>query len=187
MLDPTATDRQVVDAVLAGDRDAFRLLVDRESRAVIATCQRVIGSSSDAEDAAQEAFTRAYLALATFRADGPFGAWIRRIAIRVSVARVAAAHAAVSLDDERNHMNADRQAGTDPEVQLLDAEERAALIDAIRHLPSDQREAVMLRFFGDHSVEEIARLTDRPIGTVKSRLSRGVASLRDQLGVRSTP
>jgi RNA polymerase sigma-70 factor, ECF subfamily len=187
VLDPTATDRQVVDAVLAGDRDAFRLLVERESTTVIAACRRVVGSPAEAEDAAQEAFTRAYLALATFRGDGPFGAWIRRIAMRTAVERLGHARVAVSLDDERFHEGVDGRAGADPEIQVLDAEERAGLIDAVQHLPSDQREAVMLRFFGERSVEEIARLTDRPVGTVKSRLSRGVASLRDQLGVRSAP
>jgi len=186
VLDPTATDRQVVDAVLAGDRDAFRLLVERESSMVISACRRVLGPA-EAEDAAQEAFTRAYLSLGTFRSDGPFGAWVRRIAIRLSVARLAAAHAAVSLDDERSHGRVGRQPGVDPEVQLLDTEERAALVDAVAQLPADQREAVMLRYFGDRSIDEIARLTNRPIGTVKSRLSRGVASLRDQFGVRSAP
>ncbi|HEX6868647.1 MAG TPA: sigma-70 family RNA polymerase sigma factor [Candidatus Limnocylindrales bacterium] len=187
MLDPTPPDRQVVDAVLAGDRDAFRPLVERESAMVIAACRRVVGNTAEAEDVAQEAFTRAYVALASFRGDGPFGAWIRRIAIRIAVERLAASHAALSLDDERFHERVAHQAGNDPEVRLIDIEERAALIDAVGHLPADQRQAVMLRFFGDRSVEEIARLTDRPIGTIKSRLSRGVASLRDQFGVRSAP
>lgn len=187
MLDPTATDRQVVDAVLAGDRDAYQLLVERESRMVIGTCRRVLGSDTDAQDAAQEAFIRAYLSLATFRGDGPFGAWIRRIAMRVAVERLGATHGAASLDDERLHARADRRPNANPERQLLDTEERAMLLDAVSHLPPDQRDVVLLRFFGDRTVEEIARLTDRPIGTVKSRLSRGVATLRDQFGARTAP
>ena len=189
MLDPRATDRQIVDAVLAGDRDAFRLLVDRESRMVINACHRVLGSPADAQDAAQEAFVRAYQSLATYRGDGPFGAWVRRIAVRVAIARLAAGVGVVSLDEGRRHDTSglDQPTAADPVDRVLDDEEREVLRDAVAHLPADQRDVVMLRFFGDRSVEEIARITERPVGTVKSRLSRGVATLRDQFGVRSTP
>ena len=189
MLDPRATDRQIVDAVLAGDRDAFRLLVERESRMVINACHRVLGSPVDAQDAAQEAFVRAYQSLATFRGDGPFGAWVRRIAVRVAIARLAAGDIAVSLDDARRHdaTGIGRRTAADPVDRVLDDEERATLLDAVAHLPADQRDVVMLRFFGDCSVEEIARITDRPVGTIKSRLSRGLATLRAQFGVRTTP
>src|SRR5689334_13255063 len=153
---------------------------------VINACHRVLGSPADAQDAAQEAFVRAYQSLATFRGDGPFGAWVRRIAIRVAIARLAAGDVTLSLDDGRHHEPvAQRRSTGDPVDRILDEEERSALRDAVAHLPADQRDVVMLRFFGERSVEEIARITDRPIGTVKSRLSRGVATLRDQFGVRS--
>jgi RNA polymerase sigma-70 factor (ECF subfamily) len=189
LLDPRANDRQIVDAVLAGDRDAFRLLVERESRMVINACHRILGNPIDAQEAAQEAFVRAYQLLATFRGDGPFGAWVRRIAVRVAIARLAAGDGAVSLDDGRRHVAAvgDRRSAPDPVDWILDDEERDALRDAVAHLPPDQRDVVMLRFFGERSVEEIARITDRPVGTVKSRLSRGVATLRDQFDTRSAP
>ena len=183
MPDPTASDRQIVDAVLGGDRDAFRLLVERESAMVIGACRRILGSTSDAQDAAQEAFVRAYQSLATFRGDGPFGAWVRRIAVRIAVARLAV-DAAVSLDEGRAIPTGSPSDG-DPVGRILDSEERAALTDAIARLPADQRQVVMLRFYGDRSVEDIARLTDRPVGTVKSRLSRGIANLREQFNVRS--
>jgi len=184
LLDPTAPDRQIVDAVLGGDRDAFRLLVERESAMVMRACQRILGSTTDAQDAAQEAFVRAYQSLATYRGDGPFGAWVRRIAVRVAVARLAM-DGALSLDDDRTRASAWAPSDGDPVGHLLDSEERAALTDAIARLPADQRQVVMLRFYGDRSVEDIARLTDRPVGTVKSRLSRGIATLREQFGVRS--
>ena len=71
VIEPTTSDRQVVDAVLAGDREAFRVLVERESWTVIGVCRRVLGDPTEAEDAAQDTFTRAYEALATYRGDGP--------------------------------------------------------------------------------------------------------------------
>ena len=82
-------ERQVVDAVLAGDREAFRTLVERESRAVIAACTRILGDRHEAEDVAQEAFVTAYRSLSTWRADGPFGAWLSRIAVRIAIRRAA--------------------------------------------------------------------------------------------------
>src|SRR3954466_4197062 len=78
-------DRSVVDAVLGGDRDAFRFLVDRESAGVIRACHRVLGDLHEAEDAAQEAFVTAYRSLAGWRGDGPFAAWLTRIAVRIAL------------------------------------------------------------------------------------------------------
>jgi RNA polymerase sigma-70 factor, ECF subfamily len=184
LLDPTASDREIVDAVLGGDRDAFRFLVERESAMVIGACRRILGTTTDAQDAAQEAFVRAYQSLATFRGDGPFGAWVRRIAVRIAVARLAV-DGVLPLDDARSTDAGRSRSDADPVARLLDAEERDALAEAIARLPADQRQVVTLRFYGERSVEDIARLTDRPVGTVKSRLSRGIATLREQFGVRS--
>lgn len=187
MIEPTTSDRQIVDAVLAGDREAFRVLVERESRAVIGTCGRILGDPVEAQDTAQDAFTQAYKALATFRGDGSFGAWLRRIAIRVAIARLAARRDVVRLDGQTVDPRAAMlRSPDDPEAYLLDAEHRAAVFDAVTSLPVSQREVVLLRFYGDLSLEEIALATSHPIGTVKSRLSRGVTSLREQLTSRSS-
>ena len=77
-------DRAIVDAVLAGDREAFRHLVEREAASVVRACHRVLGDLHEAEDAAQEAFVTAYRSLAGWRGDGPFGAWLTRIAVRIA-------------------------------------------------------------------------------------------------------
>ena len=69
-------DRAIVEAVLAGDREAFRVLVDREGAAVVRACHRILGDLHEAEDAAQEAFVTAFRSLAGWRGDGPFGAWL---------------------------------------------------------------------------------------------------------------
>lgn len=188
MIDPTQSDRQVIDAVLAGDREAFRVLVERESAPVIEACRRVLRDPVEAQDAAQDAFTQAFQALATFRGDGPFGAWLRRIAVRTAIARLAARPDLVTLDGETlDPRAAALRSDDDPEGHTLDVEHRAAVTDAIAKLPAAQRDVVMLRFYGDLSLEEIAQVTHHPIGTVKSRLSRGVAGLRDQLTPRSVP
>jgi RNA polymerase sigma-70 factor (ECF subfamily) len=185
-MEPTTCDRQVVDAVLAGDRQAFRVLVERESQAVIGTCRRILGDPIEAQDVAQDVFTQAYQSIATYRGDGPFGAWLRRIAVRAAIARLAARRDMVTIDGETlDPRAAALRSDDDPEAHVLDAEHRAAIIDAVAGLPVNQREVVFLRFYGDLSLQEIARVTGHPMGTVKSRLSRGVASLRDQIRTRS--
>jgi len=188
VLDSTLGDRQVVDAVLAGDREAFRVLVERESQAVIGVCRRILGDPVDAQDAAQDAFSQAFEALATFRGDGPFGAWLHRIAVRAAIARLAARRVAVTLDAESIDPRAAMLiSADDPEAVALDGEDRATILAAVKALPEAQRDVVLLRFYGELSLDEIAEATRNPLGTVKSRLSRGVASLRDQLVTRSAP
>src|SRR5262245_15876234 len=118
-------------------------------------CHRILASPADAQDAAQEAFVRAYQSLATFRGDGPFGAWVRRIAVRVAIARLAAGDGAVSLDDARRHDAAglDRRTGADPVDRILDDEERATLLGPGPHTPLGQRRVVIAQVVADSPVD----------------------------------
>lgn len=180
-------DREIVDAVLAGDTESFRRLVERELPSLLGICRRILRDPIEAEDAAQEALIQAYRALATFRGDGSFGAWLARIGVRVASARRFSRPAVEPLDDavaERRSPGPDP--AEDPEARLLDLERRRAILDAIRGLPPAQRRVVALRLFDDLSLEEIAAMTELPMGTVKSRLHRGLARVRDQLGARSS-
>ncbi len=187
VIEPPPEDRQLVDAVIAGDHEAFRALVDRESQAVIDACRRIVGDPVEAQDVAQDAFLQAYRALATYRGDGPFGAWLRRIAVRLAAARLAARTEVIRLDaDALDPRAAHLSSGDDPEAESLDMERRAAIFDAVKGLPTAQRDVIVLRFYGDLSLQEIAALIRHPVGTVKSRLHRGIGGLRHQLGVRTT-
>lgn len=197
VLQPTSglsDERAVVAAVLAGDRDAFRRLVDRESASVVAACHRILGDHAEAEDAAQEAFVTAFRSLATWRGDGPFGAWVGRIAVRIAL-RMAGRRRTVTWRDplgrrgdavaaaERsaNHSALEASPRTDPALLTVRAERATEIRGAVTALPEPYREVVALRFFGEASLDEIARQTGRPIGTVKTQLHRGLARLRDQL------
>jgi RNA polymerase sigma-70 factor (ECF subfamily) len=176
-------DRALVDAVLAGDRDAYRLLVERESRAVIGACMRVLGDADEAQDAAQDAFVQAFRSLAGYRGDGTFGAWVGRIARRIAVARAASAGRRVTTDVEAAaDLVSDGTA--DPLEHVVDVEQSARLRHAVERLPEDQRQVVALRFFHDMPLERIATETNVPLGTVKSRLHRALARLRDQGDLR---
>jgi RNA polymerase sigma-70 factor (ECF subfamily) len=177
-------DRQLVDAILGGDTAAFRLLVERESADVIAVCRRILGNPTEAEDVAQEAFLQAYRSLATYRADGSFAAWIARIAARQALARLVKRRPALELD-EANTGAALSITGDEPEASALAGEQRAAVREAVAALPRAQRDVVALRYFGELSLEEIAQTTRTPVGTVKSRLHRALASLRESMPSRS--
>jgi RNA polymerase sigma-70 factor (ECF subfamily) len=178
--DPTVEldERAAVDAVLAGDRDAFRVLVDREATAVIRACHRVLGDLHEAEDAAQEAFVTAFKSLAGWRGDGPFGAWLTRIAVRIALRRVQRRRDVTWIDPTDPAVGVDIPGGPDPAMTTIRAERSASVRAAVARLDEPYRETVALRFFADLSLDEIATQTGRPLGTVKTHLHRGLLRLR---------
>lgn len=184
-------ERVAVEAVLAGDRDAFRVLVDREAAMVVRACYRILGDRHDAEDAAQEAFVIAYRSLGSWRGEGTFGAWLSRIGVRVAL-RLAARRRTVQWvtpvvgsDSDPAIQIVDRSAtAADPAILAVRAERTADLRSAVARLDEPYRETVALRFFAERSLAEIAAETGRPLGTVKTHLHRGLQRLRDVLGER---
>jgi RNA polymerase sigma-70 factor, ECF subfamily len=185
-------ERAIVDAVLAGDREAFRRLVEREAPALVRACQRILGDHAEAEDAAQEAFVTAFRSLASWRGDGPFGAWLTRIGVRIALRQAGRRRTVPWLDPARSAGGerpdaADRAADraalaaapmTDPALLTMRAEHATEIRAAVAALPDPYREVVALRFFGDASLQEIARQTGKPLGTVKTQLHRGLARVR---------
>ena len=186
-------DRTIVEAVLAGDRDAYRQLVERESASVVAACARILGDHSEAEDVAQEAFVIAYRSLGTWRAEGTFGAWLARIAVRLALRSAGRRKQVawldpVAADADQPGQERFRTSGAtdavDPAHSVIRAEQDARVRAAVVALDEPYREVVALRFFGDRSLQEIASATDRPLGTVKTHLHRGLARLRSALEER---
>jgi RNA polymerase sigma-70 factor (ECF subfamily) len=188
-------DRAIVDAVLAGDRDAYRRLVEREAPTLIRACHRILGDHAEAEDAAQEAFVTAFRSLASWRGDGPFGAWLTRIGVRIALRQAGRRRTVTWRDPHRvapaeTPTPADRAAErdavaaapmTDPAILSLRAERATEVRTALAALPEPYREVVALRFFGEASLDEIAHETGRPLGTVKTHLHRGLTKLRASL------
>lgn len=176
--DGAVDDRGLVDAVLAGNRDAFRELVEREQVAVYRACLRVLGRPHDAEDVAQESFVMAFRALGTYRGDGPLGGWLMRIALRQAYRRLG-------QRSETSELSPDLPIGapsSDPLAATLAGERQREIRLAVAALGEPYREVLALRFFGDMSLEEIAQATRRPVNTVKTHLRRGLQRLRPILG-----
>ena len=155
--------------------------MDREGPAVVRACHRVLGDLHEAEDAAQEAFVSAFRALGTWREDGPFGAWLTRIAVRIAIRRSQKRRTVTWLDPANPGAAADHANAPDPATLSLRAERASDVRDALARLDEPYREVVALRFFGDLSLGEIADQTGRPLGTVKTHLHRGLLRLRASL------
>lgn len=180
-------DRAMADAVLAGDPEAFRVLVEREAAAVIAACRRILGDPSEAEDVAQEAFVLAYRKLGTYRGDGPIGGWLMRIAIREARDRAVRRRPTVTLDDADERHPVSPAMWGDP-VAVAEAKERAArLCSAVAALPAHYRDAVRMRYLDERSFGEIAAATGRPEPTVRTHLHRGLVHLRARLDKEERP
>jgi RNA polymerase sigma-70 factor (ECF subfamily) len=178
-------DATLVALVLAGDQSAFAELVDRYHGEVYYLALRQLRQREDAEDLAQEAFLRAYRALAQYDPTRPFGAWLYAITARlcidahrrrrvrpVSLTRPEEGTAA----EEREWEIPDKTEG--PEAQAERRDEAIRLSVLVDRLPPDYRLAILLRHSQDLSYEEIAVATGAPLGTVKARIHRARNQLR---------
>ena len=173
-------DRALVDALRAGDRDAFGMLVDRETPVIYRACLRILGRPHDAEDMTQETFVAAYRSMGGYRGDGSVRGWLLRIATRQCFRRLSQRRPTAGLDDATESVVADH--GADPTRIVVAAEQRDAVRDAVARLPEPYREVVVLRFFGELSLAEVATTTGRPLNTVKTHLRRGLERLRPIVG-----
>lgn len=179
--DEGVDDRALIDAVRAGDREAFGILVDRETRSVYRVCLRILGRRHDAEDVTQESFIAAFRAIGTYRGDGSMRGWLLRIATRLAFRRLAQRRPSADLDSVAEPWLAD--ASAEPARLVLAREDRRAIREAVARLPEPYREVVALRFFADLALAEVADVTGRPLNTVKTHLRRGLERLRPVLGI----
>ena len=168
-----------------GDLDAFNTLVEMHQNAVYGLCFRMLSFREAAEDATQDAFISAYTHIHTFR-QGSFKSWLMRIAANHAYdeLRRRGRRPTIPIELEGD----DDTAPTDvpdheplPEEVALRRELRQAVEAGLQTLPEDQRLAVVLCDLQEQSYEEIAEITGSNVGTVKSRISRGRARLRDYL------
>lgn len=173
-------DRELVEAVRAGDAQAFEMLVERETASVFRACFRALGRIHDAEDATQEAFVIAYRSIGTFRGEGSLSAWLARIATRQALRR-ASQRRDVGWLDPTAPGGLDVAGPSEPLAELERLERHRRVRHAVAGLPEPYREVVALRFFAELPLAQIASLTGRPVGTVKTHLHRGLARLRTRL------
>jgi RNA polymerase sigma-70 factor (ECF subfamily) len=175
---------QLVARCLAGDVEAFRPLVQRYQRLAFSVAFRMLGSRADAEDIAQQAFVDAFNALDRFRGEGrshAFSTWLLRIAVNRSKDVLKSKRRTEEpLDREvRGGEAAFAYDPLTPEANASHGERRAHLGAALFKLPTKYREVLILRDAEDLSYEEIRGILRLPITTLKIRVVRGRAMLRE--------
>jgi RNA polymerase sigma factor (sigma-70 family) len=175
-------DDDLIRRAQRGEERAYAMLVERHQQVAFRTAYAVCGDATEAEDAAQEAFVKAYRALGRFRAGSPWRPWLLRIVANEARNRRRSA-------GRREHL-ALRVASLVPEPEpapdaaVLVRDERAELTAALGRLEPPHREVVVLRHVLELSEAECAAVLGVRPGTVKSRLSRALDRLREDLGER---
>jgi RNA polymerase sigma-70 factor (ECF subfamily) len=180
------SDAVVVAQVLAGDRDAFRVVVERHSRSLFRLAYRMTGNEQDAEDVVQETFLRAYRQLNRFESRSSFSTWIYRIAVNCS------------LDSSRKRRLQDERRmapnpelpdlvlslpATDPSADrlVMSAEVQERVTATMSTLTEKERAAFVLRHYEGMSIEEVARAMGLRANAAKNNIFRAVQKLRRAL------
>ncbi|MBA2278479.1 MAG: sigma-70 family RNA polymerase sigma factor [Chloroflexia bacterium] len=183
---PEDDDERLMLAAQRGDLDAFNQLVERHQRTIFNVCLRLLRDVAMAEDATQDTFIRAWSAVDRFRG-GLVRPWLLRIATNraYDLLRVRARRPTSSLEFELDEVESSWSShatqSEPPEAFALRTELSTALEHALAALPEDQRLTIILADVHGFAYDEVAAITDVAIGTVKSRVSRGRARLREQL------
>ena len=175
------SDSELVARAKRGDLDAFEQLVREHQGMAFRTAYVITGSAADAEEVAQDAFVKAHRALGRFREDAPLRPWLLAIVANEARNRRRAAARRARFELHLAEERPSRDAAPSPEAALLAQEQRAQLLAAIETLGEEQRQVVACRHvLGLSERETAAALGWRP-GTVKSRLSRALARLEEEL------
>ncbi|MEO8638343.1 MAG: sigma-70 family RNA polymerase sigma factor [Chloroflexota bacterium] len=175
-------EREWIESARRGDASAFEELVHRYQEIAFRTAYLIVGDADEARDAAQDGFLRAHAALGRFREGAEFRPWLLRIVANAARnrRRSAARRADLALRAFRDAASGD--AAPSPEALLLAEERRGELLAAINGLRVEDRLVIALRWFLELNEEEMAAVLNCPRGTVKSRLSRASARLREAIG-----
>ncbi len=170
---PITEDWQCLDLARRGDETAWRILFHRHYPSLVKMTLCVTGSPDAARDTAQESFVR-LLRVRIRHRNGTVRSFLSTIAYRLALKE---------RKREARHLVAMEMAdgSPDPLEQAIRDETDRMIIRVLRSLPGDQRVILGLRFFGEHSYEDIARITGLPLGTVKSRIFYAVKSCREKL------
>lgn len=186
---PSETDHELIVGAIEGDVASFGRLVGRYQRDALRIAAVALGSPTDADDVAQDAFVKVHRALPGFDLTAPFRPWLYRIVVNTARSR--------RRSGRRQHDLRLRVAATEPAPAAkspdgpadiaVHLDQRRQLVEAINRLSADDRLILTYRWYEQLSEAEMAEALDCPAGTVKSRLSRAMRRLRAELTEMSEP
>jgi len=178
-------DLDIVARVVIGDAGAFAELMRRYNRKLYRTARAMTGDNGEAEDIVQEAWTRAYAHIADFRNESAISTWLVRIVLNEALGRKRRAKPTVALDETNEHQMSSvimlPSCGANPESCMSRTQVRHLLERAIDTLPLDFRTVLVLRSVEEMSGAEVAQQLEIPEATVKTRLHRARALMRQEL------
>jgi RNA polymerase sigma-70 factor, ECF subfamily len=181
--DQQRSDPDLLQAFLEGDDEAFDRLMERHEDRIFGLCLKMLHNRSDALEASQEIFITAFRRASSFRGDSAFGTWLYRIGINHCKDVLRKRKDLLLEEDQLEFEQVDtRQRGVEEAATL-----RLDLARALAALPDDYREAVVMHDLGGVPYEEIASLSGTPLGTIKSRISRGRRQLARLLEPSEVP
>jgi RNA polymerase sigma-70 factor (ECF subfamily) len=179
--DPTwaaADDRMLVEACLAGRRDAFDPIVERHRRQIYLLCYRYVGNHEDASDLAQDVFIRAYRGLGGFKGNSSFSTWLYRIGVNVCLNHLSLKTPHSQSLDERTPL---ASPGERADAAVLRLERAGEVRAAIAKLPPRQRATLILRVYHELAHDEIASILGSSVGAVKANFFHALANLKKLL------
>ena len=185
-MDPLINKR--VKQVLKGDQNAYADIVTLYQNNLYQVCYRMLGNKEEAEDAAQEAFIKAYINLHTYDQKRKFSTWLYRIGTNLCIDRIRKKKPDYYLDAEvpgTEGLDMYSQLAVDellPEEELERMELQERIQYEISRLPDKYRAVIILKYIEELPLQEISDILDIPLGTVKTRVHRGREALRKQLG-----
>jgi len=177
-----------IKEIRKGDQNAYAEIVEIYKNKVYQLCYRILGNRHEAEDAAQEAFVRAYINIHQYNLSMKFSSWLYRIATNLCIDRIRKKKPDFYLDAEVTDTDGltmySQLAATDasPEETVESLELQETIQAAILKLPEKYRSVIVLKYIEELSLQEIGEILDLPVGTVKTRIHRGREALRKQLG-----
>lgn len=181
------SDNQIVEIIRQGKKQEYARLVDRYKDKALTLALRMLKNRQDAEEVAQDAFVRAYKALATFEGTAKFGTWFYRILYNVCLTRLdKRKHDIQSLEYLDNEEYDD--AGSKSFSEMIETNDMMTFVSkAMETLPEKYATILTLFYLQEMSHEEICEVTQLPLGTVKVHLFRARAMLQKRLAVELSP
>ena len=183
------TDIEIILKIAQGDRNMYRILVERYQPIVFRTCMGFLHNKDDADDLTQDVFIQTYQTLSGFKGDASFSTWIYRIAVNASLNKIRKSSKNQFLQRLENVFGREKikeysfpaSDAENPEDILIHTERNDWVEKALNSLPEKQRTAIVLSKYDDLSQKEIAEIMNTSEGAVEALLQRAKANLRKKL------